>query len=182
MDGSNNIFQSIERAAHEHKLPFVVIGGLAVIEHGYSRATTDFDILISQADKDAWHSLLLELGYKLDHEKEAFRQYTIPDGSVWPVDLMLVAPATFQGMATASHTCSIQGARMQFASLEHLLALKLHALKYSHVGRFLKDFEDIIQLVRSNRMDLHTSAIKDLFLKYGNADLYGKICRACEQQ
>jgi predicted nucleotidyltransferase len=177
-----NVFQTIEHVARERGLPFVVIGGLAVIERGYSRVTSDFDILISRAQRDAWHSLLLELGYSLLSEKETFRQYAHADASAWPIDLMLVDQPTFDPISDESSHCTIQGASLQFASLEHLFALKLHALRYSHLGRFLKDFQDVIQLVRLNKIDLQSPPIRDLFLKYGNADLYGKIQRACEAQ
>jgi hypothetical protein len=58
-----NVFRTVEREARERGLTFVVIGGLAVIEHGYSRLTTDFDLLIAQEHRDSWHFLLLDVGY-----------------------------------------------------------------------------------------------------------------------
>jgi predicted nucleotidyltransferase len=93
---------------------------------------------------------------------------------------MLVNDPTFEGIRAASRPASIHGAQLPLVSLEHLLALKLHALKHSHIARFLKDLEDVVHLVAANKIDLRSPAIRDLFLKYGNADLYGKICRACE--
>jgi len=177
-----NVFQTVGQAAQERGLTFVVIGGLAVIEHGYSRLTTDFDLLIPRQQADSWHALLLELGYQVVHEKDTFRQYGILAAPGWPIDLMLVNPATFSAMKEAAKPANIQGAALPIVSLEHLLALKLHALKYSHLGRFLKDFQDVIHLVRNNKIDLHSPEIRDLFLKYGNADLHGKICRACESK
>ena len=40
--------------------------------------------------------------------------------------------------------------------------------------------KDVTQLIRLNNIDVHTNEIRKLFLKYGNADLYAKICRASE--
>jgi predicted nucleotidyltransferase len=177
-----NVFQTVADAARERGLSFIVIGGLAVIEYGYSRVTTDFDLLISGEQKDSWHSLLLQLGYELTQEKDTFRQYIMPAGTSWPVDLMFVNPTTFATMIAAAKTADLEGAHLPLVSLEHLLALKLHALKHSHLRRFLKDFQDVIHLVQLNKINLRSPEIRDLFLKYGNADLYGKICRACEVQ
>lgn len=177
-----NIFQLVEQGATRAGLSFVVIGGLAVIEHGYSRLTADFDLLVPGKDKDRWHTLLIELGYRLKHEQDTFRQYEAGENIGLPVDLMFVKGPTFDGILAAAQTATVQGATLRLASLEHLLALKLHALKQSRLQRFLKDFDDVIHLVQLNHMDLQSPRIRDLFIKYGNADLYGKICRACEQE
>ena len=177
-----NIFQSIERAAKERGLNFVVIGGFAVIKHGYGRLTADFDLLVQRESLEGWHALLSDLGYDVAQERETFRQYAAREGTGWPVDLMLVSETTFQGIWAAAKPASIHGAQLPLVSLEHLLSLKLHALKHSRLRRFLKDFDDVIQLVVVNKIDLRSPAIRDLFLKYGNADLYEKICRACDAQ
>lgn len=156
-----NVFLSVEHSARERGLNFVVIEGLAVIEHGYSRLTTDFDLLVPRERKESWHSLLLDLGYELTHEKDAFRQYAFREETGWPVDLMFVSADTFAGISAAAKSTTIQGASLPLASLEHLLALKLHALKYSHLRRFLKDFNDVTNLVQLNKMDLRSPGIRD---------------------
>jgi hypothetical protein len=177
-----NIVQSIQSAAAQRQLRFVVVGGFAVIEHGYARLTLDFDLLVQREARERWHALMSDVGYKAVQEKETFDQYAVREGIGWPVDLMLVNEATFQGIWAASKPVSIQDAPVQLVSLEHLLSLKLHALKHTHLGRFFKDFDDVVHLVAANSVDLRSPAIRDLFLRYGNADLYGKICRACEAQ
>jgi hypothetical protein len=45
----------------------------------------------------------------------------------------------------------------------------------------LKDFQDVIELVRINHLDLHSEAMRSLFIRYGTADLYDKITRAVEK-
>jgi hypothetical protein len=60
-----------------------------------------------------------------------------------------------------------------------MLCLKLHALKHARAGRFLKDFLDVENLVKVNKVDWRSNAIRQLFLKYGNIELYEKISRAC---
>ena len=160
----------------------MVIGGLAVIEHGYSRLTTDFDILVQRVQKESWHSLVLALGYELIHEAQVFSQYAARQGPNWPIDLMFVNEATFERITAEAKPKTIGGAVLQLVSLEHLIALKLHALKHSNLRRFLKDFEDVMHLVQLNKIDLRSPTIRDLFLKYGNADLYEKVLYACEHE
>ena len=67
-------------------------------------------------------------------------------------------------------------------TLEHLLALKLHARKHTHAGRYLKDFLDVQNLVRINKIDLRSEKVRQMFLKYGTMELYEKISRACSAE
>lgn len=97
------------------------------------------------------------------------------------MDLMLVREPTFDPLLAASLEVELYGVRLRIPSLEHWIALKLHALKHGHGGRFLKDFLDVENLVRVNHLDLHSTALKELFLKYGDAEFYGKALRTCAQ-
>ncbi len=54
-------------------------------------------------------------------------------------------------------------------------------LKQARLHRFLKDFQDVVELVRINHLDLHSEAMRVLFLKHGTTDLYEKIKRAVEK-
>ncbi len=60
------------------------------------------------------------------------------------------------------------------------LALKLHVLKQAQLHRFLKDFQDVVELIRINKVDLHSEEMRGLFLRYGTADLYEKVKRAID--
>ena len=93
---------------------------------------------------------------------------------------MLVNSHTFTVIMMAAVEMDIYGHRMLVPSLEHLIALKVHALKHSHIGRFMKDFQDVENLIRVNGLDLRSENIRQLFLKYGNVELYEKVIRACE--
>jgi len=161
-------------------LRFLVIGGLAVIEHGYSRFTADIDLLIDRTDEEKWCEFLVRLGYQVASKGESFLQFLPNAPSHWPVDLMLVAPETFAGLVADASPVSLKGAQVSLVSINHLIALKLHVLKQAQLHRFLKDFQDIIELVRINHLDLHSEAMRGLFLRYGDADLYEKIKRAIE--
>ena len=99
-----------------------------------------------------WHALLTGLGYKLDNEHTVFRQYALREGVGWPVALMLVNEKTFEGIAEGAKLVAIQGAHLYIASVEHLIALKLHALKHSRLSRFFKDLDDVVNLIAATTL------------------------------
>ena len=92
---------------------------------------------------------------------------------------MMVREPTFRPMFKNGKQVEMFGVRLFIPCLEHLLALKLHALKHSHLGRYLKDFLDVENLVRVNRVNLHSDKIRQLFAKYGTMELYEKVSQAC---
>jgi len=173
-----SLFHQINEAARQRPVSYLVIGGLAVNFHGCSRDTADLDLLIDRDTRDAWLSMLGELGYSVFHDGGAFIQMSAPEAGAWPVDLMLVRESTFRPMLENAREVEMYGVHLKIPSLEHLIALKLHALKHSHAGRFLKDFLDVENLVRANRMDLDSEPVRQWFLKYGNLELYEKISLA----
>ncbi len=175
------LFEQLNTEARNRGLEFLVIGGLAVNFYGYSRETADLDLLVRQDARAAWEQLFRQLGYAVEQQAEAFVQLAPPRSGEWPVDLMLVRGATFGPMLAESQEVEMYGVRLRIPSLTHLLALKLHALKHTRAHRFLKDFLDVEGLVRINRLDLQSERIRQLFLKYGNLELYEKVVRACSK-
>ena len=173
------LFQTIESEARKRELEFLIIDGLAVNFHGYPRDTADLDILIRQEAREQWLSLLADLGYSVYQDKGAFIQLSPPSEGAWLVDLMLVREPTFRPIFDHGKEAEMYGVRLLIPTLEHLLALKLHALKHSHAGRFLKDFLDVENLVKVNKVDLRSNSVRQMFLKYGTAEIYEKISRAC---
>ncbi|MBU6399518.1 MAG: hypothetical protein KGS61_04310 [Verrucomicrobia bacterium] len=147
--------------------------------HGYSRDTADLDLLISSAKRKGWLTLFSGLGYTVYIDKGAFIQLSPPRQGEWPVDLMMVGEPTFRPMLNQGRAVEIYGTRMIIPDLEHLLTLKLHVLKHANIGRFMKDFLDVENLVRVNRIDLRSEVVRRLFLKYGTAELYEKASHAC---
>lgn|GEM_PF-758959 len=143
------LFQQISLEAKTRELRFLVIGGLAINFHGCSRDTADLDLLIARDARGRWVDILLGLGYVIYCDRGVFVQLTPPAQGAWPVDLMLVSEATFQPMFAAGIGVEMFGAAVLIPSLEHLLALKLHALKHGHDERFMKDYLDVENLMRA---------------------------------
>jgi predicted nucleotidyltransferase len=176
------LFQQIAGEAKKCNLQFLVIGGLAVNFYGYSRDTADLDLLIHRDMRDRWMAFFLEINYSLYQEKGAFIQFSPPEKGTWPVDLMMVREPTFRPIFDFGKEVEMYGAKLLIPTLEHLIALKLHALKHSHLGRYLKDFLDVENLVRINRIDLKSDKTRRMFLKYGTLEIYEKVSQACSAE
>jgi predicted nucleotidyltransferase len=173
-----NFFETISTEASKRNLRFLVIGGLAISFYGYSRDTADLDLLIHKGDRETWLNFFSELKYATHHDGGSFLQLSSSEKNAWPVDLMLVRETTFEPMYVASREVDLYGAHSHIPSLEHLLMLKLHALKNGRINRFLKDFLDVEHLIRINKLDIKSENMRQLFSKYGTLDLYEKVSAA----
>lgn len=157
-------------------LRFLVIGGYAVAAHGHTRATFDVDLLVPRAERDLWKIRLTAAGLKLFGETGAFAQFA-PDQAGEGLDLMFVDEATFEQMWQASERRDFGENSARVPCLDHLLALKLHALKQALPHRTAKDAEDVEILVRRNRLNLSDPHYEHLFLKYGSREIYDTLVR-----
>ena len=158
------------------ELRFLVIGGYAVAAHGHTRATFDVDFLVRRADREAWYARIAAVGLTLFGESNAFAQFSQSDGADG-LDLMFVDQSTFDRMWQASVASDFDGCPARVPCLDHLLALKLHALKQALPHRASKDTEDVEMLVRRNKLNLNDSHYQQLFLKYGNREIYETCLR-----
>lgn len=171
-------FQTIRDEAQKRNLQFLVIGGLAVNLHGHSRDTADLDLLVLNETRPLWLEIFKGLGYTIYSDGGVFIQLDPPEKGAWPVDLMFVNAETFTKMMQVSLEEDIFGARLRIPRLDHLLALKVHALKNTHTGRFMKDFMDVENLIRIHKLNIRNEEYRVMFLKYGDAELYEKVIRA----
>lgn len=175
------IFNQLNRAAVQRGLQFLVIGGHAVMGHGFLRATQDVDLLVSKEDRDRWIQLAQDLDYRLFHDGGSFLQLSPAAGSGWELDLMLVPQPTFQKMVADAKSADLEGTAVLIPSLEHLFALKIHALKHGRGLRLLKDMNDVVELVLANGVDVRSDFFRGLFEKHGDLDLYERVLKACSE-
>lgn len=173
-----DILTTLNQRGSESGLQFLVIGGLAVNAHGYERVTSDIDLLVRRDDREAWKSLMFSLGYSIFHEQDIFTQFKAPEGTTWPIDLMFVNQQTFSKMFPESIEVQMKGMTFRVPALEHLLALKLHALKYTHARRELKDLLDVVWLADLNHIDINSEKFSELCKRYGTEKIHMQIIAA----
>jgi hypothetical protein len=137
-------------AANEVGLPYVVIGGFAVIANQYVRGTEDVDLLVNDD-----HSFDLELSRFLDHIEARRNGAPVPAGAIADAETMRVnsrfgqvdilragdPPVDFASVSGAAIQLTYRGQRARIASLASLVAFKRIA------GR-PRDQLDLVELER----------------------------------
>lgn len=175
--GAVKILATIAERAAAANLPFLVIGGNAVIAHGYPRLTNDLDLLVCETDRRAWDEMMTSLGYVPHQIQRAFHMYNPVERGLPPVDLMLVDVGTFGKLATDPKPCVLDETDVCIPKLSHLLALKLHALRQGPSHRFERDMSDVITLVEVNHVDLAVSEYAEILERYATPAVREEILR-----
>lgn len=151
--------RQIFAALNEAQVDYVVVGGLAVILHGYLRATADLDLAIGLASDNARRGMqaLGAIGLRprfpmaaedfADPEKRAeWTQRNMlvfplwdPDNPLRSVDVFVDEPIAFDRLLRDAVRKDLDGTIVPVASIDHLIEMKERA------GR-LRDLEDIDKL------------------------------------
>jgi len=169
------IFQTATRAAQAEGREFLLIGGHAVNARGYERTTLDFDFLIPAADLPAWKKILSSLEYKPIRETKAFAQFEPVGGGGFRVDLMLVDDATFAKLLAGSEVRTYGGCDIRVAGALHLIALKLHATRTWDRAVEGKDYYDILNLIRVNRIDTDAPEFQSILNRYATPSIKERL-------
>ena len=165
----------IDQHARERDLEYVVIGGHAVNVYCEPRATLDVDFLVRKEDRDRWCQLLNDEGFQLRHDGQAFLQFSPPYGVEWRLDLMLVNSTTFEKVFRSARQVQLLGIHTRIPCPEHVIGMKLHALKHGHAERFEKDFGDVLSLTRNAGLDPRSETYRQLVEQFGTIELYERI-------
>jgi hypothetical protein len=132
-------------------IPYALLGGLALGEHGYPRLTQDIDVLLSPAGLARFRERLVGRGYRPAFEgaQKTFRdsetgvRIEIVTAGEYPGD-GLPKPVAFPDPAQPGVTVEVEGIRV--ISLEKLVELKLASGQSApHRRRDLADVQDLIQ-------------------------------------
>lgn len=134
----------------ELAIPYAVVGGMALVAHGYNRTTVDVDILVNSEGLRRVHQALDGLGYLppftgSKHLRDTSTNVRIEflvsggfPGDGKPKPIAFPEP-------TDAKAVSIDGVR--YIALPRLIELKLASGMTGGVGR-LKDLADVVELIR----------------------------------
>lgn len=173
--GYPNIFHLITDIFAKKNVRAVLIGGFAVNYYKVTRQTADIDFLIIKDDFERILSLLEEDGFKKDYAQEVFARLIGEEPYLMDLDFMFVDKETLDNIINEGKGINIAGQKFIVPSLNHLIALKLHAIKYNPKIREYKDLSDVIELIKINKLKVKNEEFKNLCLKYGTEELYHKI-------
>ncbi len=152
-----------------------LIGGFAVNYYGFSRQTADLDFLITEEDFRKISGLLEEAGYKKESSREVFVKLKGNKLYLMDIDFMFVDKDTLDKIIDEGKAIVIAKNKFIIPSLNNLMALKLHSLKYNFKLRQARDLPDIVSLIKINKLDAKSKGFRALCLKYANEEIYRKI-------
>lgn len=133
------------RKLTEDKVPFVIVGGLAVVLHGHMRLTMDLDLAISLSNNNIKKLVnsLTEAGYvpRLpislnDFADQSTREDWIKNKgmkalNLWmppdpfsSLDIMIDIPVDFNQLLSGSEKMLLEETEVHVASIEHLILMK----------------------------------------------------------
>jgi hypothetical protein len=132
------------------------------------------DVLVPEAQAVAWTDWLLSLGYTVRYRSKNFLQLS-PPADFAPVDLMYADSPTFSKLEADAEMRELGGLKVKVANPRHLIAMKLHAMKYRRPEDAGKDWDDIVALIRIRKLDLSDPAIGDIFQRYGGEEALARF-------
>ena len=169
---SENIFKILASSFREKEVRALLIGGYAVNSYRVTRHTADIDFMVTRSDLDKIETFLSGEGYSRRNNHSVFVQFGAEGRR--DIDLMLSDDETFEQMWSRSRETAIAGEKFRVPHLHHLIALKLHSIKYNP-HRELLDYPDIVHLVQANGIDVESSDIESIFSKHAPSGLYEKL-------
>lgn len=155
------LLKGIARALRRHKIPYMIIGGQAVLLYGSIRLTRDVDITLGIDIQDYKRILTVAKDVGLKVLPKRIKDFLI-DTHVLPmehsfsgfrIDFIFSNTAYEQQAIKRAKKISIQNEIVRFATLEDLIIHKVFA------GRAI-DLEDVKTLLIQNKQKIKTSYIR----------------------
>ena len=170
------IYAIVFDALQEDGIPFLVIGGHAVVLQGHQRNTFDLDLLISELSLPVTKSVLERLRYTPYFESGAFLQLS-PGTGLPPLDLMIVDETTFTRLSHFTEARIFDGRTIRIPDPKRLVAMKLHALKAASRLNREKDWIDIVGVIRANNLNIEDREFQEILQQYGPPGAIDEIRR-----
>lgn len=168
-------FGALGRVFRESNCTCVLVGGFAVGYHRFVRQTLDVDLMIADGDFSRIKKPLEQIGYRSYDETDAFARFEDPSERLMDLDLLFVDAETMKKIVDSGKAVVIAEERFLIPSLEHLISMKLHAIKQAPKYREMKDLLDIAVLVRENGIDVGSTAFRERCLEFGSPEIYNRI-------
>ncbi len=178
--GTSPIHAAMKRLAQtlgEMNIPFAVAGAMAANAHGHTRTTADVDILIRRDDLARFKARWLGRGWidKFEGSKN-FRDAVTNVA----IDVLIVGDYPGDGLPkpvafpAPEDVSEVHADGIPFISLPTLVELKLACGMTT--GHRPRDFDDVIQLIRVNRLPVDYAETLNPFV----AEKYGEMWQAAQ--
>jgi hypothetical protein len=170
------VFDEVATFLEAQGHPVAVVGGLAVLAHGHTRASFDLDLLTEVAARDGFVAFLEAKGYETLHASQSFSNHAHADASRGRVDVVYVDAETSRRIfAEASPRLPLGGRTALVPKAEHLIAMKVQAMK-NDPTRAPLDLADIHFLLR--QPGTNRDEVQSYFVRAGMEDRYDELIRS----
>lgn len=145
-----------------HGIPYVIIGGLAVVRNGAVRTTVDVDVLLEKQDRERARAALGK-DFTTGVDSAADRRNRVEvdflySGDDWGMVIALPAPA--------EHSVFDSALGANFMDLRGILELKtavyLHKKAEDGIELAAKDLADVVALIRANYLSVDDQLLGSL--------------------
>jgi hypothetical protein len=146
-----DVYDTLRRLAkrlEDEGLDYAVLGGMALVEHGYRRATEDIDLLMRPQGLEEFRRQLVGRGYvpAFPEARKTFRD------AETGVLIEVVTTGEFPGDGKPKPVAfpdpadvAVEGEEFRYVTLETLIELKLASgLSAPHRARDIADIQDLI--------------------------------------
>jgi hypothetical protein len=170
--GTSGVVQTAQTAVATlavHEIPHLIVGGVAVQEHGYPRVTVDVDIVVPDV-LEAVEFLTADLSGPFARVKGCEDRVEDRRNGV-QVDLLPAGKVLKRGCKVPFPQPTKATEKLQVIGLEELLSLKLDSSAHSPLRR-LRDKSDVVELILRRKLPRSLPvalAVRTLYLETWDA-------------
>lgn len=150
--GTSGVLESARTAVAtlaDHDIPHLIVGGVAVQEHGYPRVTIDVDIVVPDV-LEAVESLTADLSGPFRRVPEVEDRVEDRRNGVF-IDLLPAGRVVKRGCQVPFPQPGKPAGQLQIVALEELISLKLDSAANSPLRRH-RDKTDVIELITRRQL------------------------------
>jgi len=175
----NLVLKYLLELFNEHKIPYVLIGGLALGMHGIVRTTQDIDFIIPLSSIQEIEDFLLTHGYKKLFRNDDVASYVSDDFELGRVDFILAHRKYTQNMLNNTIPFDTEASehKLMVAPLEDIIGLKLQA-HFNRKDRKTADIKDIENIIKQFKSKLDYEKIKEYASIFNAQDLLNNLWKA----
>lgn len=150
------IYTDTIKVFHDLKVPFVIVGGIALLEYGRTRVTKDLDFLIYKQDAIRLLDLLPVVDYKTQRTDDNWVYHAFKSGQI--IDLLFALGKGFLGdpdgvvltdeILARARQVSLDGTVFPVISPEDMIHSKL-LVSWKETRQ--EDFQDVLLVIRNAR-------------------------------
>lgn len=174
------ILTKLSSALDKSHIQAPLFGGFVLPVYGVERLTMDLDFMLAEEDLDGFGVILEDLGYQRVFKNLHYAKFRHRDDGVLDIDTVFTQADSIRKIASAAAWHEVLGVSFLCVSLDMLLGTKLHAIRYNEARRGSRDFDDVVELMRVNEIELDGQRFEAICTKYGTPEIYQRLREALQ--